>query len=291
MSEDDNILNPWYEHPYNYDYGQMNRELEWENPEPPPKIDPKWEEPSPYVEKVQEPTHREIVDKHPLDSRMYPNDVRTRTLAEMTVAARLALRSGKPISIRENLLMDSYGPWFEKQKTRGLKDVALVADFVVTDKEKVLGEEDVAMISWYNDGSISRMTVSYDMKTEKLVMHETPLEIGEFEKPEFPDNGPEFHEALLDIASVAPNQFWYDYFMKAVRILESDNFEYDKQPDTFYLPQPYFKYVVAVFESYIGGGMGSWNDTPIAGTREFRLVNAELHYQKCRALLYAVNNC
>ena len=291
MSEVDNILNPWYENLKNYDYGQMNNELKWENPVPPPKIDPKWKEPSSYVEKVEKPAHREIIDKHPLDSRMNPNDVRTRTLAEMTVAARLALRSGKQISIRQKLLKDSYGPWFEKQNARGLKDVALVADFVVVDKESVLGDEDVAMISWYKDGSISRMTVSYDMKAEKLVMHEIPLEIDEFEKPECSDNGPEFHEALLDIASVAPNEFWYDYFMKAVRIMEYDEFEYDKQPATFYLPKPYFKYVVAVFESYTGGGMGSWNDTPIVGTREFRLVNAELHYQKCRALLYAVNNC
>ena len=78
---------------------------------------------------------------------------------------------------------------------------------------------------------------------------------------------------------------------KAVAIITDDNFEYDKQPNTFYLPKPYYKYLVAVYESYIGGGMGSWNDTPIVGTREFRLVNAELHYQKCRALLYAVNNC
>lgn len=289
MSDGNNLLKPWYTNLYEYDYGQMNGQLKRRDSIKKTEPDPKWKSPSPFTEK-QQLKHREIVDKHPLDSNMSPVDVKTRTLAEMTAAARLALRNGKKISLREQILQDAYGLWFEKQRERGLKNLALVADFTLKDKSKVLGKEAVAIICWYADGSISRMTVSYDNKAAKLLVEETTLDC-EFEKPEFPDNSHEFHEALLDIAWVAPDAFWCEYFTKAAHIMESDDCEYDKQPYTFYLPKPYFKYLLAVFESITGGGMGSWNDTPIIGTRDFRLVTAELHYQKCRALLYAVNNC
>lgn len=234
---------------------------------------------------------REIVDKNPLDSRMFWNDVKTWTLAEMTAAARLSLKSGNEIILREQLLQDSYGPWFEKQKERGLKDVALIADYIFPDNTEIFGKEAIIILCWYNDGSMSKMTVDYNSKEERLIVEETTLDDCQIEKPEFPDNGYEFHEALLDIAYVAPDTFWSNYFTHAAHIMESVDCKYEEQPDLFYLPKPYFKYLLAVMKSRIGGGMGSWNDTPIIGTDHFRIVTAELHYQRCRALLYAVNNC
>ena len=289
----DNILKPWYEYPNNYDYGQENDRLKMDNPTPQPEVDPKWSQPDSYVEKIEQPSQRKIVDKYTPDTRIVLNDARTCTLSEMTAAARIALAGEEKISIRHQWLEKIYAPWFEEHRKHGLKDVALIGDYVLPEGSAVLGGEHIAMICWYEDGDISRVTVSYDFERDERKIHEIILNDCSFEKPMFPDNYTEFHEALLDIAYIAgvPGDFWFDYFAKVAQILESDDFEYDKQPGKFYLPKPYFKYYYAVMECNQGGGMGSWNDVPMVGTREYRLTNRELHYQRCRALLYAINNC
>lgn len=294
MSSEDNILKPWYEHLFNFDYGQANDTLKMENPVSKPAVDPKWSAPDLYAEKWEEPARRVIIDKHTPDARMFVEDVRTHTLAEMTASARIALRSGQKISVRTQLLEFKFVPWFEEKRKLGLKDVALIGDYVLPKGSIVLGDERIAMICWYDNSNISRVTVCYDDKLKELIINETKLDNCQFDKPIFPDNYTEFHEALLDIAYIARDgdtNFWANYFIKAAHILESDDLEYKKQSGLFFLPKPYFKYYYAVMECYQGGGMGSWNDVPIVGTREYRLTNRELHYQKCRALLYAINNC
>ena len=288
MDKDEVILKPWYDNMDDYDYGEMNSRLKRFEPEK----EGKWVKPSPYLEgKSYRVPHRKIIDKNPPDFPEYSDGVYMWTLAEMTVAARLALRDERPFAMRRDVYNASCRPWFEGQRKKGLKDVALISSLVMPDHPELLGSQHAAMFCWYEDGTVSRVIISYDININRLIIDEMPLSDCNITKPVCPDNIYEFHEALLDTASVAPNEFWMDYFASAAYMLESDKCTYDKQSDMFYLPDPYYKYMLAVGHSHMGGGMGSWNDTPIVDTWEFRIVNAELSYQKLRAMLYAVNNC
>ena len=288
MDNDEVILKPWYGNMDDYDYGEMNRRLKRFEPEK----EGKWSKPSSYMEGDSSYVPpRQIIDRKPPHFPEYPNGVYMWTLAEMTVAARLALRGERPFAMRRDVYNASCLPWFEEQRKKGLQDVALISSFVMPDHPELLGPQHAAMFCWYGDGTVSRVIISYDVNVNRLMIEGTPLPDCKIVKPVCLDNAHEFHEALLDAASVAPNVFWMDYFASAANMLESDKCEYDKQSGMFYLPKPYYKYMLAVDHSNMGGGMGSWNDTPIVGTREFRIVNAELAYQKLRAMLYAVNNC
>ena len=296
MNKDNAILKPWYECISNYDYGEMNSRLKRFEPEK----EERWANPSPYLETIskrqlpdsnKQVKRRKIIDRHRPFFRERPNEVFMWTLAEITVATRLALRGKRPFAMRHELYNKTCLPWFIGQRNKGLKDIALVSSMMMAGNSDLLGKWNAACICWYKNGEISRVTVAYDNNVGKLLIDEVLLKGRRFAKPNFPDNGTEFHEALLDIADVAPDEYWQNYFSSAPAVMESKDCVYDKQPNMFYLPKPYFKYMLAVHNSIISGGMGSWNDTPIAGSKEFRIVTTELAYQKCRAMLYAVNNC
>ncbi len=296
MNDDNNILKPWYDEFFKYDYGEANNTLKRHDQ----KKDHKWSEHSPYKEEEATPTppatkHRLIEDKHRPIVGESPSGVEVITMAEMTAAIRMALRKERPFSMVDTRCNDSCKPWFEEQKRKGLKDLALICNFIVADRPEILSGSKVAIICWYADGSTKKVTTRHDLNAMKLVINETPLANITFKKPDFLDNIEDFRDALLDIAQVArggaPTDYWEKHFLSAAETLESNDCEYEKLHSAFYLPKPYYKYLMAICNSKTGMGMGSWYDLLIVGERDFKIVTAELAYQQFRALLYAVNNC
>ncbi|MBO4464140.1 MAG: hypothetical protein J5797_08115 [Prevotella sp.] len=221
------------------------------------------------------------------------SNVRSLARAELTAAARRALRGEASFSMRNEAMQPPCSAWFVEAKKNGLRDVTLVFSFLFKDSKAVLGQEFAAVICSYMNGKTTRVILDYSNE-KGFFVDEQPVTLDSWKKPAFPDPVVGLRKALLDIASVArmgtPTDWWANMFMNAAYRLDSKNCEYDKQPGLFYLPQPYFKYLMVVQETHLGMGMGSWYDLPIVGEKQFRLATHEFEYQKCRALLYAVNN-
>ena len=102
MNDDNNILKPWYDEFFKYDYGEANNTLKRHDQ----KKDHKWSEHSPYKEEEATPTppatkHRLIEDKHRPIVGESPSGVEVITMAEMTAAIRMALRKERPFDRRK----------------------------------------------------------------------------------------------------------------------------------------------------------------------------------------------
>ena len=244
---------------------------------------------------IPKPAYRRIVDKHPPQDVESANGLYMMTLAEMVAAARMALRGERPFAMSDPLCNNICTPWFERQRQRDLRDLALVCRFMIVNRPDVFSTDKMAVICWYADGSMSKVTVAHDTDGMTPKFSETFLPACTLAKPLFPDNKVEFCDALLDIGWYAGNalpfSYWQEYFLKAAQYLDAPSCTYEQHKVGFYLPQHYYKYLMAVTSSFTGAGMGSWYDLPITGDRPFRITTDELAYQQCRALLYAVNNC
>ena len=285
---EDNILMPWYADQSQYDYGEMNGRLLRNDPIPKPKKE------VPHNTTQERPVAvRKIVDKHPSLNYDSANTPIMMTYAEMTAMGRMALRGERAFSMRNEISNGTCTPWFERSKQKGLKDLALVCGFMVEGIPEIMNGKRSAVICWYKDGSMTRVTINYDYNTSKFSLSEESIVGVSWEKSSCPDNATEFYEALLDIAQVArygtPTSYWENYFMTAAKKIYASNEK--KSSRVFYLPYPYSKYLSAVVSSRTGAGMGSWQDVPAVGTEEYRITSLELGYQQCKALLYAVNNC
>ena len=171
MNDDNNILKPWYDEFFKYDYGEANNTLKRHDQ----KKDHKWSEHSPYKEEEATPTppatkHRLIEDKHRPIVGESPSGVEVITMAEMTAAIRMALRKERPFSMVDTRCNDSCKPWFEEQKRKGLKDLSLICNFIVADRPEILSGSKVAIICWYADGSTKKVTTRHDLNAMKLVI-------------------------------------------------------------------------------------------------------------------------
>lgn len=280
MNDDSMILKPWYDSSGSYNYGKRNETIIEEERRSRTVSQPV------QSQKIEDPllkliNSRTIVDKKHPRVAFSPDSVETMAMVELTAAARMALRGSRDFSMR-SYTSSICTSWFQEASKKGLKDVCLLCDFE--------SKTPASVMCSYSDGHLSRLSLLYASKQDKLIVEERPRTYKTFERPECNDNASDFMEALLDISYVAV-MGWKDYFLKAAKVLGSKDCSYDKQPGTFYLPQPYFKYLLAVSLSKTGGGMGSWYDTPNMGSNSFVIATNELHYQRWKALLYVANNC
>ena len=296
MAADDELLTPWYMPGKEYDYGMESKSRNFEEyfgekksvPKP-VQINP---EPTPYAEPKPAVEIRTIRDKHTPYVWGSASNGKTLALAEFAVAMRRALRGDASFSMRNNGMQTVCGEWFVAKKQEGLHDVLLVFGYLFDDPKAVVGMEPAVIICWFMDGRITRVT--FNRNEKGLYVDEKPIELGGWNAPQFTEPYVDLRAALLDMASLArqctPTDYWPDMFMSAVHVIDSENCEYDKQPNLFYLPKPYFKYLMAVQMTYLGMGMGSWYDLPMVGEKDFKLATHEFEFQKYRALLFAVNN-
>lgn len=290
----DEVLVPWYtpgEH-FEGNHG-MHRYTEYFYQMYAKEHDPNRmpeEKPKPAVAAktpVKEP--RRIVDKHVPDFGWAANVFPKMEHAEIAATARLALRNEKDFVLSDQGATDMLRPWFDVSRRRGLVDVAFVMKYKLNVPGLWNAREESAVLCWYGAGSVSKLTIS--SSGGQLQYQEQPLSVVSLKKPVFQDNLKAFREALLDIEAVAYGDWWHQFFRDVLNVLDSEHCIYSEAQDGFYLPEPYYKYLLAVRKSQLGAGMGSWQDLPVSGTKEFRIATHQFEYEKCQALLYAVNNC
>lgn len=292
--EDDDVLVPWYAPGKNFfkkgdmfHYTEHFYELYAKEHDPKLKAEKK-EKPKPAVVKASVEERRQIVDRHVPDFGWAVNVFPKMEHAEVAATARLALRGERPFKLSDEGATAMLLPWFTASVQQGLTDVAFVLKYQLDIPGLWADREESAVLCWYQSGAVSKLIIQL---AGGLQYKEQPLSVGTLRKPVCEDNLNAFREALLDIASVACADWWANSFMDAMRILESPHCTYDEKKQGFYLPEPYYKYLLAVRNTRLGGGMGSWYDLPNMGTPDFRIATHQLEYEKCRALLYAVNNC
>lgn len=289
--EDDEVLIPWYAPGRNFSkkggtHSYTEYFYESYAKENNPKL--KVEKPKPAVVKTPVEKPRTIVDRHVPDFGWSVNVFPKMEHAEVAAATRLALRGKRPFTLSDEGATAMLLPWFTGSKQRGLTDVAFVLKYQLDIRGLWSDREESAVLCWYRSGAVSKLTIQL---ADGLQYKEQLLSVGALRKPVCEDNLKAFREALLDIRSVACADWWAQLFMDAVHILESSHCTYEEKKLGFYLPEPYYKYLLAVRDTRLGAGMGSWYDLPNMGTTAFRLATHQLEYEKCRALLYAVNNC
>lgn len=210
---------------------------------------------------------------------------------ELTVTVRKDLDGSVPYEWPD----DFYGPictsWYEEQKKKGIRDIAfLIGDEVRQATGHMYG---FCMVCWYaDDGAMcfipSQESVGGGIKP---VIKEVDSSCRDYCKPDFPDNGESFKEALNEMADFAPFEGWKNRFKKGYLIMGNDDVTYCGQERTFPIPKPYFKYLLAAQATELGFGMGSWFDLPIAGTQSFKTITERFSIERCKALMFAINNC
>ncbi|MBQ8657212.1 MAG: hypothetical protein IJ527_09225, partial [Prevotella sp.] len=209
--------------------------------------------------------------------------------AEVVAAVRMAMRGERDFVLSNEDATNLLRPWFQQCRQQGLADVALVFSYQLDAPGLWEPSEHEAVLCWYASGRITKLTIQ--LADGQFRLTEKPLPVAGLRKPVCKDNLQSFRNALLDTASVATSDWWRQFFMDAVRILDSPRCSYEESKSGFYLPEPYYKYLLAVRHARLGGGMGGWYDQPGSYTRDYRLATHQLEYEKCQALLYAVNNC
>lgn len=289
--EENDVLKPWYEKRKTVEYCHQGgvRHLDVED----------------GLEKLEQQRRafiaKPVLKKHPLEVKdrkvpdfgwavtSFPNWA----YAELTVAVRRALRGDAPFQLSNADGMALLQPWYEERKSRGLKDIAMIFGYKLHDAEVWMGNNTCAVFCWYEQGEVSRLTLRRD--NDDLKYDEHFFANAHLQKPLFEDNISLFREALCDMASVAgtepPGKGWHDLFMDAFGVLNDYQRQYHSQEFPYFVPAPYYRYMVAVSKTWLGGGMGSWQELQMDAGEVCRLATHQLEYEKCQAVLYAVNNC
>jgi len=293
--EDDDVLVPWYAPGKNFSKNggtHYYTEYFYESyaKEHNPKLKAvKKEKPKAAVVKTPVKKPRCIVDRHVPDFGWSVSVFPKMEHAEVAAATRLALRGKRTFTLSDEGATAMLQPWFTSSMQKGLTDVAFVLKYQLDIPGLWSDREESAVLCWYRSGVVCKLTIQ--LADGQLQYKEQPLSIGALRKPICKDNLNSFREALLDIISVSCSDGWARFFMDAIHVLESSHCTYNETKQGFFLPEPYYKYLLAVRNTRLGAGMGSWYDLPNMGTANFRLATHQLEYEKCQALLYAVNNC
>lgn len=214
----------------------------------------------------QELMHKKSLSKQ--QKRSLIQQKHTNWLMTITMAARKALCGENEYSLDDNSR-----EWLDNQIKSGLNDVFFVyrdwADGILLPGDKV------GIVCWYEDGRKLYTTIDVD-ENEEPFLTERPLYDSGYSKPKMDDNREQFVGVLLKMASYAyngPTTFWGNQLSRAVAEAKKGNL------------------LEAVELSKIGGGMGSWYDTPMGLMPEMKEINLQLGYEQDYAVLYYVNNC
>lgn len=209
-------------------------------------------------------------------------------LMELAVKARKDVQDHIPFQWPDDFYHDLCTSWFEKQKTNGLADIAYLCGDEILD---AIGKfHEGCLVCWYYDGKATAFIPGTVDQGQTPVLNPVDLKYRHYQKPEFPDNGESFKQALQAIADYAPFPGWKKTFEKGLAAMQ-DSPSFSGQDDTFYIPEPFFKYLYAAQVAQLGSGMGSWFDLPITGTESFKKITNQFSTERDKAIMYAINNC
>lgn len=212
-------------------------------------------------------------------------------IMELTVKVRKDLNGSSTFEWPDDL----YGPlcisWYEEQKKKGIRDIVfLCGDEAI----RAIGHRyECCMVCWYANHGQARFIPSQENKEGKtvpVIKRVRPVSLG-YSKPEFTDNAESFKEALKAMADFAPFEGWKKRFNEGLSIMNRIGITFSGQENAFPIPQPYFRYLLAAKVTQLGSGMGSWYDLPMARTDSFKTVTNRFSAERCKALMYAINNC
>lgn len=212
-------------------------------------------------------------------------------IMELTVKIRKDLDGSAPFE----WFNDFYSPlclsWYEEQKKRGIRDIVfLCGDEAI----RAVGHRcECCMVCWYANHGVARFIPSQENKEGKnvpVIKRVRSVSLG-YRKPVFTDNAESFKEALKDMADFAPFVGWKKRFNEGLSIMNRIGITFCGQENAFSIPQPYFRYLLAAQVTQLGAGMGSWFDLPVARTDSFKAMTSRFSAERCKALMYAINNC
>ena len=237
---------------------------------------------------IYKPPHKLGTDKVSSQNNYRPADL---VLMELTVRIRKDLEKTMPFEWPDDSYCDLCVSWYEEQKKRGIIDIAYLCGKATT--EVLDCYYPFCMVCWYSDGSVACFVPSQkDVNGVKTpVIDEITPANRHYHKPKFADNAETFKDALMAIAGYTEFEGWKNRFKQGYSIMEQENVFYSGQDDTFSIPQPYFKYLLAAQVTRLGSGMGSWYDLPTMGTESHKKYTNLFTSERDKALMYAINNC
>lgn len=212
-------------------------------------------------------------------------------IMELTVKIRKDLDGSVPFDWPDDYYAPLCVSWYEEQKKKGISDIVFLCG---EECSRATGKfYECCMVCWYADGNEACFIPSQEKKGGDSVPVITEVELANrnYPKPVFVDNAKSFKCALLAISEYASHGGWKRTFKEGISIMEQDNVVYHGQKDTFSIPQPYFKYLLAAQVTQLYVGMGSWYDQYLMGTEGFKVVTKRFSNERHKALMYAINNC
>ena len=217
-----------------------------------------------------------------------PADV---VLMELTVKTRKDIEKTEPFEWPDDFYCGLCVSWYNEQIKRGLCDIAYLCG---DEAERAAGRYvSYCIACWYADGGVACFipTQKEVDGITKPVIEETKPSRSNYRKPEFADNAPSFKEALQTIADYTEFEWWKNRFLQGLSVMEQNDVSYCGQENTFPIPQPYFKYLLAAQLTQLGTGMGSWYDLPTMGSESHKRYTNLFTAERDKALMYAINNC
>jgi len=217
-----------------------------------------------------------------------PADV---VLMELTVRTRKDLDKTAPFEWPDDFYRNLCVSWRDEQMKQGLCDIAYLCG---QEAENAAGRYvGFCIACWYSDGKVRCFipTQNNINGTTTPVIEDIEPSNRNYRKPKFTDNAASFKDALQSIADYADFEWWKNRFRQGLSIMNQDNVGYYGQEDTFSIPQPYFKYLLAAQVTRLGAGMGSWYDLPTVGTVSHKKYTNLFTAERNKALMYAINNC
>lgn len=214
-------------------------------------------------------------------------------IMELVVRGRRDLQGLEPFEWPDDFYKGMCTSWFNEQKAKGLKMMTFFCGEIT--KEAAYEMIDCCIFCWYSDGLVACFVpgvTTKDGNSDYPALIATEKANRNVKGMIFNDNAEAFSRALQAIAEcAAPFEWWQKRFNEGLKIMRTEHVKYTGQPETFPMPEPYFKYLLAVQSTNLGYGMGSWSDLPIAGSDTFKAATANYLKESDNALMYAVNNC
>lgn len=213
-------------------------------------------------------------------------------LMELTVKGRRDLHGIEPFAWPDDFYHDVCSAWFATQKSKGLEDMVFLCGSHAA--KVALKPLACCIFCWYKNGSTNCFVPSTKSRNGNANYPDiAPLKVYNklYKGETFEDNKDSFIQALQDIVDYAPFDGWKSIFRTGLITMRLEHVVYNGAENTFPMPEPYYKYLLAATQTNPGGGMGSWYDLPISGSGEFAKVTDALQEERNKAILFAVNNC
>ncbi|MDR0814069.1 MAG: hypothetical protein LBO63_08775 [Oscillospiraceae bacterium] len=194
--------------------------------------------------------------------------------------------------------------WYKECLKKGLQDIKFLTLNSVENRNLLgaSGMTHILIVCYYSTGEVTFFTPKWRFISGLTVWHvlyEEHIWVNPpRQKPEYENPTVELQQVLAEIETFA-GEIGYpsfaDKFHKAGQALRGIEFESEVSLPRLNLPAENLKLFLAAQQSYVFGGMGSWNDSPPWKAHEkgldekYEELSSRLHTQMINALLFAVN--